>query len=46
MDQYLGLATLIFAAMAGIGSLIRVYQNERLWKYYLNRRRKDDDASG
>ena len=27
-------ATLIFVAMAGIGSLIRVFQNRRLYKFH------------
>lgn len=28
------LATLLFAMLAGIGSVIRCYQNERLWKHH------------
>ncbi len=36
-DTTLALATLIFAAMAGIGSVVRCYQNQRLWKFYKKR---------
>jgi hypothetical protein len=32
-DASMALATLIFATMAGIGSLIRVYQNERFYRW-------------
>jgi hypothetical protein len=32
------LATLIFAAMAGIGSVVRVYQNERLYRFHKKHR--------
>jgi hypothetical protein len=35
------LATLIFAALAGIGSLVRVLQNERLYRH-LRRKRKEN----
>lgn len=31
-SDLVALATLIFAAMAGLGSLVRVVQNERLWR--------------
>jgi hypothetical protein len=30
----IALATLIFAALAGIGSLIRVYQNRRPYRFH------------
>jgi hypothetical protein len=33
MPDPTALATLIFAAMAGIGSLVRVYQNQRYCKW-------------
>ena len=32
--------TLIFAAIAAVGSVVRIYQNERLWKWHRKRRRK------
>jgi hypothetical protein len=32
MSDPIALATLIFAATAGVGSVVRVYQNERLWR--------------
>jgi len=51
MDQYLlGWVTLIFAGMAGVGSVVRVYQNRRLYRFHKKayeekRRRREDDAA-
>jgi hypothetical protein len=36
----MAMATLIFAAMAGIGSLVRVIQNERLYRWHKRNHRK------
>jgi hypothetical protein len=33
MSDAAALTTLIFAAMAGIGSVVRCYQNERYWRW-------------
>jgi hypothetical protein len=33
VSQAIDVATLIFAAMAGLGSLIRVYQNRRMYLF-------------
>jgi len=44
--SYLAISTLIFAAISGIGSVVRVYQN--LLMYRLHKRMhedKDDDAA-
>ncbi len=32
--------TLIFAAVAAVGSVVRVAQNERLWKWHRKRYKK------
>ena len=32
-ENYTALATLVFAALAGIGSLVRVAQNERYYRW-------------
>jgi hypothetical protein len=40
MDNPTAWATLIFAAMAGIGSVVRVYQNERFWRSHRKHSRK------
>ncbi len=36
----LALATLIFAAMAGIGSVVRVFQNERSHRWHTRAEKK------
>ncbi len=36
MSDPVALATLIFAAMAGLGPVVRIYQNKRLWKHHSN----------
>jgi hypothetical protein len=43
-DNATSLATFIFAAMAGIGSLIRVYQNERFypWNKRIHKKRQSN----
>jgi hypothetical protein len=33
-SHVLGFATLLFAAMAGLGSVIRILQNRRLYKWH------------
>jgi hypothetical protein len=33
-DPAIGIATLIFACMAGLGSVVRCIQNERVWRRY------------
>jgi hypothetical protein len=32
-DLWVALATLIFAGMAGVGSVVRCYQNQRYWRW-------------
>ncbi len=39
-DTTLALATLIFAAMAGIGSVVRVLQNERAYRWHTRAEKK------
>jgi hypothetical protein len=39
-DNATALATLIFAALAAIGSLIRCYQNQRYWNF-VNKRHSE-----
>jgi hypothetical protein len=39
-ENAVAVTTLIFAAMAGIGSVIRCYQNERFWRWSRNGHRK------
>ena len=41
MGSPLDWAVLIFAAMAGVGSLIRCYQNQRYWRF-VNRRHREE----
>jgi hypothetical protein len=33
-------ATFIMATVAAVGSLVRIYQNERLYRWHLKRHRK------
>ncbi len=40
MYRAIDFAVLIFASMAGIGSLIRVFQNQRYWRWVNERHRE------
>ena len=43
-DHAMSLATLIFASLAGVGSLIRVLQNERVWRRCHKRKLKRSEG--
>jgi hypothetical protein len=40
MTEATALATLIFAAMVGIGSVVRCYQNQQYWRWVQRNHRR------